>query len=226
MSAIIEKIQTITQRLANTGTTDYIGEPLSQLEHSLQSAYFAEKAHHCEEVILASLLHDLGHFYSSTSQFKMADLGIVHHEWIGAKIAYDLHFSRKVALLIGYHVDAKRYLAGKKPQYYQKLSNASQQTLAFQGGLMTSEEMQDFERLPLFKEILQVRANDEKAKVINLEVPGLDYYKMMIYEHIAHEQQVRSQAHESFELRDFVDKQWVDAFKIYLEVHNGSETIG
>ena len=59
----------------------------------------------------------------------MADLGIVHHEWIGAKLAYALGFSAKIALLIGHHVNAKRYLAGRKKiilnVYLQQVKNAS-----------------------------------------------------------------------------------------------------
>ena len=63
-------------------------------------------------------------------------------------------FSKKVALLIGSHVQAKRYLATKKPSYFERISEASKGTLNFQGGLMDSSEMQSFEQQPLFKEIL------------------------------------------------------------------------
>ncbi|TAL61743.1 MAG: HD domain-containing protein [Legionella sp.] len=199
------------QRFTNAGQADYIGEPISQIEHSLQCAYFAEKAGHSEEVILASLLHDIGHFFPNTEQYKMADLGTVHHEWIGAKLAYDLHFSPKVALLIGHHVDAKRYLAAKKSNYYTRLSLASQQTLSYQGGPMLQEELQTFEQLPLFKEILQVRINDEKSKEIDLEVPDLAYYLPMIQQHM-HNQQRK----EIEPLTDFVDKHWVKQLKLQL----------
>ena len=68
---------------------DYIGEAISQFEHALQCAYFAEKLGHSEEVILASLLHDIGHAALSSRQPQMADLGIINHEWIGARLALD-----------------------------------------------------------------------------------------------------------------------------------------
>jgi predicted HD phosphohydrolase len=193
--------------------TDYIGEQVSQLEHSLQSAYFAEHAGHSREVILACLFHDLGHFASDTNQHNMANLGVVHHEWIGAKLAYDLGFSAKVALLIGYHVDAKRYLSGKKSNYFNRLSEASKGTLAFQGGVMEESEQLLFENNPLFKEILQVRVNDEKAKEVGLQVPDLDYYSKYVQEHL------RSNIHQHPEINlpDYVDKTWVEQFRLFLE---------
>jgi len=84
---IEDKIKTISQYFALAEETDYIGESVSQMEHALQFAYFAEKSGYNEEVILASLLHDIGHFASTTRQHQMADLGVVHPEWIGAKLA-------------------------------------------------------------------------------------------------------------------------------------------
>lgn len=201
-------LKIIDQYFAKAATTDYIGEAVSQIEHALQCAYFAEKSGHSEEVILACLLHDIGHFSSTTEQNQMADLGVVYHEWIGAQLAYELNFSAKVALLIGYHVDAKRYLAGKNMTYYERLSSASKQTLGYQGGPMDAEEMQAFEQLPYFKEILQVRVNDEKAKEVDLVVPGLEHYYPLMQRNIQ-----KTSSVESYNLPDFVNAQWVEEFK-------------
>src|SRR3982750_3452747 len=99
----MDPVNRVIRSLEAFGTSDYIGEPVSQLEHALQSAYFAAISGHSDEVILASLFHDIGHFASETEQRTMADLGIMYHEWIGAKLAYDMGFSNKIALLIGYH---------------------------------------------------------------------------------------------------------------------------
>ncbi len=214
MNDIERNVERAIQSLVTAGKTDYIGEPVSQLEHALQSAFFAEQSGHAEEVVLASLFHDIGHFASATQQAQMADLGIVYHEWIGAKLAYDMGFSEKVALLIGYHVDAKRYLAGKKASYYERLSVASKGTLAFQGGPMSAAEMQQFEHHPYFKEILQVRVNDEKGKEINLQVPGLDYYRPKIKNHLERNQR---NANESGLLTDFIDAHWVRKFKASID---------
>lgn len=207
-------IEIVSTYFSSAGTSDYIGEAVSQTEHALQSAYFAEQSGHSTEVILASLLHDLGHFASGLKQNQMAELGVVHHEWIGAQLVYDLNFSAKVALLIGYHVDAKRYLAAKKPNYYARLSLASQQTLSYQGGPMAQEEMRHFEQLPYFKEILQVRINDEKAKEQDLIVPDLAYYYPRMQEHLAQNQKSKK---ASITLTEFVTKSWVEEFKAHLQ---------
>ena len=193
--------------------TDYIGEPVSQLEHALQAAYFAEQSGHEDAVILACLFHDIGHYASNTQQFQMADLGIVNHEWIGAKLAVDLGFSNKVALLIGHHVDAKRYLAGKKPAYYERLSTASKGTLAFQGGPMSLTEMQQFENHPYFKEILQVRVNDEKAKEIGITIPDLMYYQPRIKKHLENHFHPKK---DPPILTDFIDEKWIEKLKNQL----------
>ncbi|KTD72590.1 HD domain-containing protein [Legionella tucsonensis] len=217
---IDQKIDRALQRLCFSKDMDYIGESVSQLEHALQCAYFAEQAGHSQEVILACLFHDIGHFASDTKQNKMADLGVVHHEWIGAKLAYDLGFSAKVALLIGYHVNAKRYLAGKKKDYFERLSAASKKTLFFQGGVMSDEEMLQFEANTHFKDILRVRVNDEKAKEIGMEVPNLVYYRPYLYKHFAETVRLT----ENIVLPNYVDNAWVEQFKTSLEsecVENG-----
>jgi 2-amino-1-hydroxyethylphosphonate dioxygenase (glycine-forming) len=173
-SAILEQFQEM----------DYIGEEVSQFEHAMQCAYFAKKNGHDEHVIIASLLHDIGHVALSSLQPEMDGLGVINHEWIGAKLVREMGFSQKVSLLIGHHVNAKRYLAAKKPRYHQRLSHASKGTLAFQGGPMSPQEMLEFETLPFFREILQVRVNDEKGKVDDFELPSLDYFQQLMKCHL------------------------------------------
>ena len=208
----MKAIETI-EKFFSLANQDYIGEPVSQIEHALQSAYFADQSRQSDEVVIASLLHDIGHFASDSKQNTMSHLGIVQHEWIGAMLAYALNVSPKVALLIGYHVDAKRYLAAKKPLYYERLSDASKKTLAFQGGPMCLTEMRVFESLPYFREILQVRINDEKAKEVNLTVPNLDFYLPRIAIHIAEQTQILK---NPFIVKDYISVQEIAAFKEYV----------
>lgn len=209
---IDQKIDKVFHYLYDAKNLDYIGEPVSQFEHALQCAYFAEQAGHSQEVILACLFHDIGH-YVLDNQNRMADLGVVHHEWIGASLAYGLGFSAKVALLIGHHVNAKRYLAGKKKEYFERLSTASKKTLFFQGGVMLEEEMVLFEKNIHFKDILRVRVNDEKAKEMDIEIPDLTYYRPYLYRHFEEAERTT----ESIMLPDYVDDKWVEQFKAFLE---------
>ena len=43
------------------GAEQYTGEPVTQLEHALQSAWLAEQTGADDELVTAALLHDLGH---------------------------------------------------------------------------------------------------------------------------------------------------------------------
>ncbi len=174
----------IIEKLNSANDSDYIGEAVTQKIHALQCAYFAETLGHDESVIIASLLHDIGHFCYKHPLPMMDELGVINHEWLGARIALELGFSSEVADLIGYHVQAKRYLTAKKPAYYKRLSSASKGTLAFQGGLMTDEEVTAFEQNPLFKKALQVRANDEKGKILDLSTPTPENFAPMIEKHL------------------------------------------
>ncbi|RDI36320.1 HD domain-containing protein [Aquicella lusitana] len=186
-----------------------------QLEHALQCAYFAEQSGHSNDVILACLFHDIGHFASEYQHLQMADLGTVNHEWIGAKLVYDWGFSKKVALLIGNHVDAKRYLAAKKEKYFAQLSAASKKTLDYQGGPMSNQEMVLFEKHSFFKEILQVRINDEKGKETDLTVPNLTHYLPKIRDHLSLNNGDKD-IHIPV-LRCNIDETWVNQFKAALE---------
>jgi len=46
--------------LNTRGQGDYIGEPISQLAHSLQAAHLAKENNADDEMIIAALLHDIG----------------------------------------------------------------------------------------------------------------------------------------------------------------------
>ena len=54
-------LETVFTLLLNKGNADYIGEPVSQIEHMIQAACAAEKKKYSTEVIVACLFHDIGH---------------------------------------------------------------------------------------------------------------------------------------------------------------------
>jgi 2-amino-1-hydroxyethylphosphonate dioxygenase (glycine-forming) len=162
---------------------DYIGEPVSQLEHALQCAQLARNDQADEQTIIAALLHDVGHLLQSDMQ--MGEYGVKYHETLGAHYALDCGLPQKVASLIEGHVQAKRYLTYKNPDYFNKLSYASLQTLAFQCGPMSQEEAEVFERDPLFKEKLQMRSWDEQAKRVGWQVTPLEDYREMLLRNVS-----------------------------------------
>ena len=110
----------------------------------------------------------------------MAGFGTRAHEVLGAHFLASLGFSAKVSALVQRHVDAKRYQVARSETYRAGLSQASQQTLHFQGGAMTLAERQAFEADPHFELALRVRHWDELAKAPRAMVPEFEAYEAQI----------------------------------------------
>lgn len=175
-----EKLDFIFGLYEKYGNEDYIGEPVSQIEHMCQSAELAEKEGFDEEVILAAFFHDIGHLFSHLQATEsMGGFGIKRHEQIGAGYLRKLGFPEKIAKLVENHVQAKRYLTFRYPEYFEKLSEASRQTLVYQGGPMNVAEAEEFETDPLFEASLKMRTWDEEAKLEFVPLPELEKYRKM-----------------------------------------------
>ena len=153
------------------GDSDYIGEPVSQIEHMSQAAELAMAEGFDDEVILAAFFHDIGHICTERAE-NMGGFGVVSHERLGADYLRRAGFSERMARLVEYHVQAKRYLTLKEAGYYERLSEASRRTLEYQGGVMTAEEAEAFELDPLCAVSLRMRQWDEMAK--EMHVPVID----------------------------------------------------
>ena len=170
------------------GNADYIGEPVSQIEHMCQCAQLAEAAGADDEMVLAAFLHDIGHLYEFAFPEKklphMDDRGLIDHEKLGATYLLSKGFSQKITRIVQSHVPAKRYLTYNFPGYYHELSEASKKTLAFQGGKMTAEEAIAFESDDLFDAYISIRRWDDKAKETRQALPDLEHYKLMMMEHL------------------------------------------
>ena len=167
------------------GDEDYIGEPVSQLEHMSQAAALAQAEGFDDEVILAAFFQDIGHLCADAEEAGSMDgMGNVDHEKLGADYLLERGFSERVANLVQGHVIAKRYLTYKYPEYYNRLSDASKGTLEFQGGVMTEEEATDFELNPDAELIIRLRYWDDMAKEMNQPVDNLDYLKSIALTHL------------------------------------------
>jgi predicted HD phosphohydrolase len=164
---------------AEFGNADYIGEPVSQLEHAIQAAAMAEAEGYDDEMVLAALFHDIGHLVAlkQGKYENMNGFGATAHELIGADYLKEKGFSERLIALVYAHVIAKRYLVSKHEDYYNQLSEASKETLAFQGGKMNDEEMLVFEQHPMFQLYIKMREWDDRAKLQSFKGRGLDYYK-------------------------------------------------
>ena len=161
------------------GDNDYIGEPVSQIEHMSQAAELAMAEGFDDEVVLAAFFHDIGHLCAEGGE-SMGGFGVVSHERLGADYLRRAGFSERMARLVEYHVQAKRYLTLKEPGYYERLSEASRRTLEYQGGVMSAEEVEAFECDPLCEVSLRMRQWDERAKDMDVPVMDLDVLKRKV----------------------------------------------
>jgi len=160
------------------GDADYIGEPVSQLEHMSQSAQLAISQGCDDEVVLAAFFHDIGHIcVMQDAANSMDGYGVKSHEKIGADYLREKGFPERIARLVESHVQAKRYLTYKYPEYYNALSEASKKTLEFQGGKMDTKEAEDFERDDIFETSILLRKWDELAKEIKIPIIDLTELK-------------------------------------------------
>src|SRR5262245_60075316 len=91
------------------GNEAYFCEPVSQLDHALQTAHMAESSGATDHLIAAALLHDIGHLLYRLPE-DVADRGIdTKHEMAGAAWLTK-GFGEEVTEPIRLHVAAKRYL--------------------------------------------------------------------------------------------------------------------
>lgn len=157
------------------GGRQYSGEPVSQLEHALQCAWFAESSGAGAELITASLLHDLGHMSNdmgATPTLRGVD---DKHQYHAASVLKSL-FPEAVRTPIRLHVDAKRYLCAVEDDYWDSLSPDSKRSLELQRGKFRPEEAEKFIVQPYARDAVMLRRWDDMSKIAGKKTPGLDHY--------------------------------------------------
>ena len=172
MSLSFEDIERL---FAERGDEQYTGEPVTQLEHALQSAALGEAEGASDALITAALLHDLGHL--------LHDLG----ETPTLRGVDDVHQYRALPFLRGLfgddvldpiklHVDAKRYLCAVRPEYHDALSDDSKRSLQLQGGIFSADEAAAFIAQPGAEGAVRLRLWDDQAKTGDLATPPLSHF--------------------------------------------------
>lgn len=161
------------------GAESYLGEAVTMSEHMLQAAQNAENAGEDTNIVVAALLHDIGHY---TGEFPedYIEQGIDNiHQKAGANILQRF-FDDDVVEPVRWHVEAKRYLCAVDSTYFDTLSHASVDTLALQGGPFDSNQVDEFEKNPFLDSIIRVRKYDDGAKDPTVITPPIEYYLPMI----------------------------------------------
>ena len=161
------------------GDEEYLGEPVTMGQHMLQGATMAEQSRETDEIIIGTLLHDIGHFTSEFGTFSMEDTEDRYHEDAGAAVL-EQFFPKIITDCCRHHVAAKRNLCAKDPEYSQKLSIASIHSLNLQGGPMSEAEIKDFEKNPNLKKILKVRLYDDAGKIPDMVTPSFWHFAPLV----------------------------------------------
>jgi phosphonate degradation associated HDIG domain protein len=177
MNAVDEILAVFGKR----GAGAYFGERVSMTEHALQAAYFAQAAAAAPPLVVAALLHDVGHLVVPVPDDLADWLEDARHEEIGGEWLAR-RFPPEVFEPVRLHVPAKRYLCATDAQYFSKLSPASVVTLKLQGGPMSAAEVAQFETERYYEDAVKVRQWDDQGKVAGLVTPKLEDYRAWIEE--------------------------------------------
>jgi len=187
---IVERIEILFNAYGHSAYEGARRESVTALEHALQCAQLAEWAHADDSLVVAALLHDVGHFIEAPAASDLFD--DVHEMRAVPFLA--AAFAADVVEPVRLHVQAKRYLVATSPGYRESLSSASVHSLALQGGAMGEDECQLFENLPFALEAVALRRWDDLAKTARKKTPPLDYYLPLLRDVIGrnHLQPVRT----------------------------------
>jgi predicted HD phosphohydrolase len=188
---------------ARLGSAQYSGEPVTQLEHALQTAHFAEQSGADDALVAACLLHDLGHLLwtldrSGTARGGRSTVvekvdaerpgaGAPHSDTPTLRGIDDTHQYYALPFLRGLlpdavldairlHVDAKRYLCAANPTYHARLSDDSKRSLALQGGVFDPADAARFLEQRGARDAVLLRQWDDLAKQADLATPPLAHF--------------------------------------------------
>ncbi len=161
---------------ASADADDEGGLPI--LDHSLQCAARLRSSRRDDtELQVAGLVHDLGWLELVDGDWTLRlD---APHDVCGRALVGPL-LGPRIASLVGGHVAAKRYLLATDPGYPALLSARSEETLGFQGGVMTAAEVAEFERRPDRDDLVALRRADDAAKVRNATLDALASWRPVV----------------------------------------------
>ncbi len=177
--AAYDPVEVIAGLFASEGAAGYLGEPVTQAAHMLQTGTLAEQAAADDALVAAALLHDVGHFASARPAADLMARTDNRHGQAGADWLAQW-FGPDVTEPVRLHVDAKRYLCACVPGYAAALSGASAYSLDSQGGPMRDDELPAFEANPYAAAACRVRRWDDAAKEGGAPVPDFEYFRPLL----------------------------------------------
>ncbi|NKC12024.1 MAG: HD domain-containing protein [Gammaproteobacteria bacterium] len=167
-------MDTIVSLYARRGQAAY-GETVTVNQHSLQCAALARAQGAPNTLVIAALLHDIGHLLEHADD----EFGYHRHDEAGGAYLARL-FPPPISEPVRLHVAAKRYLCAVEPDYLARLSHPSMHSLQQQGGPMREEEITRFKEEPYYQAAVRLRRWDESGKVDNLAIGQFDDYRPLL----------------------------------------------
>lgn len=153
--------------------------PDGLLRHGLVAAAHARAVEASPALIVAALVHDIGHLLDLDDAEGFDDDRDVEHATLGAGWLA-LWLPDSVTRPIALHVDAKRYLASRDPAFVDTLTPMSRASLALQGGAHSAAEAAGFEREAFFADALRVREWDDAPDLPDARIGSLEDYRTLI----------------------------------------------
>ncbi len=175
-----DTVSEIVRLFAEFGSSNY-DEGVTLEQHCLQTAALAAAEGASDELIIASLLHDIGHFLQAEARGNENylagdwDHDVVAADWLRPR------FGDAVANAVGHHVSAKRWLCAAEPAYFDALSAASIASLAAQGGTFTDAEAEAWKEQPGTDDAVRLRRWDDDGKIRGLTVQPLSAYADLLH---------------------------------------------
>ncbi len=153
------------------------GEQVTIGEHMLQAAAGAAEAGDDDALVIAALLHDVGHL-TAAADVDHDERNRRHGEIGHSQLAGLLPAA--VTEPVRLHIAAKRHLVAVDPGYFARLSPASVHTLRLQGGPFNDDEQTLFLAEPHHRAALRLREWDEDGKIAGLDVAPIEHYRQII----------------------------------------------
>ena len=157
----------------------YGGEEVTQRQHALQAAFLAEQSGAPSALVIACLLHDIGHLVHDLGEDAAGHGLNDSHEMRGITALAHL-FPPAVLTPIRLHVTAKRHLCQVNSGYFADLSLASRRSLELQGGPLTAEQSDEFLAQSGAQEAISLRQWDDRAKDTSAVTPDFTHYRPLM----------------------------------------------
>jgi phosphonate degradation associated HDIG domain protein len=173
-------VQRIIDVFRERGSESYGAEAVTQLEHAIQAALLAEQNDAPASLVVAALLHDIGHILGDLPLPASEEENYDDQHESRAYAWLKEHFGAAVADPVRLHVAAKRYLCTVDPGYADYLSPTSLKSFHDQGGVMSPEELKQFESEAFFEDAVRLRRWDDEAKRSDMQLPSMESFEALL----------------------------------------------